>query len=89
MDSGSTIKPATEKTVDADPIAEAQNAVLEAKALLQCIDASIDPSASAYNKIDLMAAISGVIRILDEVGSDLDPMQFRRAVLASAEVAHG
>ncbi len=71
------------ESVAPDPIVEAQNAVMEAKALLECIEKMLESPSSGYRSTDMIAACSGVIRILDEVGNDLDPGQFRKAVLAS------
>jgi hypothetical protein len=76
-----------------DPIVEAQNAVMEAKALLGCLSRQLEGIHYEDTDIepDMLAACNGVMRLLDKVGMDLDPQQFRRAVLAteSAEVAHG
>jgi hypothetical protein len=84
-DSTNTVDEPTE-----DPIEQAQNAVMEAKALLECFEVMLEchSSASNYRQTDMLAACSGVIRILDKVSVDLDPQQFRKAVLASeTEVA--
>lgn len=74
-------------TVDepTDPIEEAQTAVMEAKALLECFEVLLECNALASNhrQTDMLAACSGVIRILDKVSTDLDPREFRKAVLAS------
>lgn len=72
-----------------DPIAEAQIAVFEAKALLECISAVVEANGSSYIQPDLLAAVSGVVRLLGEVGDNLDPRQFRKAVLASTGPANG
>lgn len=76
-----------------DPISEAQNRVMEAKALLECIEMLMESQgvASNYRGTDLISACSGVINILDKLVSDLDPQQFRKAVLASesTEVTRG
>lgn len=76
-----------------DPISEAQNRVMEAKALLECIETLMESQgvASNYRGTDLISATSGVINILEKLVSDLDPQQFRKAVLASesTEVANG
>jgi hypothetical protein len=77
-----------------DPISEAQNRVMEAKALLECIETLMESQgvASNYRGTDLISACSGVINILAKLVLDLDPQQFRKAVLASestAEVANG
>jgi hypothetical protein len=68
-----------------DPISEAQNRVMEAKALLECIETLMESRgvATNYRGTDLISACSGVINILNKLVSDLDPQQFRKAVLAS------
>jgi hypothetical protein len=74
-----------------DPIVEAQNAVMEATALLECIAKMLE-SPECYRSTDIIAACSGVIRILGKVGDDLEPEMFRKAVLASepaGEVSNG
>lgn len=76
-----------------DPISDAQRAVFEAKALLGCLNMQLEGIHYENTEVepDLVAACSGVMRLLDKIGMDLDPQLFRRAVLASetAEVAHG
>jgi hypothetical protein len=72
-----------------DPIVDVQNAVMEAKALLECVEKMLECPESGYRGTDMIAACSGVIRILDKVGDDLDPSTFRKAVIASIEVANG
>jgi hypothetical protein len=76
-----------------DPIAEAQNAVSEAKALLGCLEVSLrEIHYESDNEPDLVAACFGVMRILKKVHLDLDPQMFRKAVIASepaGEVSHG
>lgn len=71
-----------------DPISDAQNAVFEAHALLCCLAteiARIEYRSFGPNAPDMLAACSGIIRLLDKIGDDLDPRTFRRAVLASEQ----
>jgi hypothetical protein len=76
-----------------DPIGGAQTAVVQAKALLQCIETTMEAGSAAfhYENVDLVSACSGVIGLLDKIVDSLDPGDFRKAVLASqsAEVSHG
>ncbi len=66
----------------ADPIAEAQVAVGEVRSLLQCVELRLEGGSRAAD-VDLVGAVSGVIKLLDKLELDLDPMTFRAAVYAS------
>jgi hypothetical protein len=75
-----------------DPILDAQRVVFEAKALLGCLATQLAEIHYENTEVepDMLAACSGVMRLLHKVAMDLDPQQFRKAVLASEtkEKAH-
>lgn len=73
---------------DEDPIPEVQNTVREASALVGCLKETLQGMGG--NTPDLEAACDGIIRILNNVWCELDPMAFRQTVLASkpAKVNH-
>lgn len=74
----------------ADPIQELQTAVHEARSLIGCVKITLQAGMGG-EETDLEAACDGVMRVLDKVVLDLDPKDFRRAVLACAPKAvnHG